>query len=150
MIWKTLAFGIAGLTAGAVAFVRLTPVDVAPYHVPPAPPAAGESDTINSFTTARTIATPPEDLLRVLRSMAVEQPRTRLVAGSVEDNLMTFETRSALMGYPDMTTVTVTEGDVPLLVVHAQSVYGKGDMGVNKARVRDWLARLGPLVGPAP
>ena len=104
---------------------------------------------VTSFKAARQITTPAADILRAVDQIAGSTDRTQLVAGSVGEGLMTYETRSALMGYPDYTTVTVTDGaEGPLLVINARSRFGKGDMGVNRARVEDWLARLGPLVVP--
>jgi uncharacterized protein (DUF1499 family) len=41
-----------------------------------------------------------------------------------------------------VTTVQVRDG---VLLIHAHLGIGKSDLGVNKARVLDWLDRLGPL-----
>ncbi|RYH03220.1 DUF1499 domain-containing protein [Salipiger sp. IMCC34102] len=148
MIATVILFLILAVAA-VMAYVRLAPVDIAAFHTPPSAAAPGDEKTLNSFKAVRTMTAPPADVLRGVRTMAEDRPRTRLMAGDVAEGLMTFETRSALMGYPDYTTVTVTEAQPPLLAIKGRSRYGKGDMGVNKARVEDWLSRLGPLVAPA-
>ena len=58
---------------------------------------------------------------------------------------MTFETRSLRLGFPDYTTITIQDG---LLVVYGRLRFGKADMGVNKTRVTEWLAAVGPLTAP--
>ena len=146
---KKILIGAGVLAVAGVAYVRLSPTDIATFHVAPVATEAGDTAGIASFKAARQITTPAADLLRAIDRVATATERTQLVAGSVGEGLMTYETRSALMGYPDYTTVTVTEGaEGPLLVIHARSRFGKGDMGVNRDRVEDWLARLGPLAVP--
>ena len=60
------------------------------------------------------------------------------------------ETMARVIQHKRATVAAVTDGaEGPLLVINARSRFGEGDMGVNRARVEDWLARLGPLVVPA-
>ena len=144
---KKILIGAGVLVVSGVAYVRLSPTDLTAFHVAPMATEAGDTATAASFKAARQIATPAADILRAIDQIARETERTERVAGSVGEGLVTYETRSALMGYPDYTTVTVTDGaEGPLLVINARSRFGKGDMGVNRARVEDWLTRLGPLV----
>jgi uncharacterized protein (DUF1499 family) len=146
---KKILIGAGVLAVAGVAYVRLSPSDIATFHVAPVATEAGDTAGAHSFKAARQITTPPADLLRAVDQIAAETNRTHLVAGSVGEGVMTYETRSALMGYPDYTTVTVTDGaDGLLLVIYAQSRFGESDMGVNRARVEDWLGQLGPLVVP--
>lgn len=147
---KKILIGAGVIAVAGVAYVRLSPTDLATFHVAPIATEAGDTAGAQSFKAARQITTPAADILRAVDQVARDTDRTRLVAGSVGEGLMTYETRSALMGYPDYTTVTVTDGaEGPLLVINARSRFGQGDAGVNRARVEDWLARLGPLVVPA-
>ena len=146
---KKILIGVGLVAIAGVAYVRLSPTDLATFHVAPIATEAGDTAGINSFKAARQITTPAADVLRAVDQIAGSSDRTRLVAGSTGEGLMTYETRSALMGYPDYTTVTVTDGaEGPLLVINARSRFGKGDMGVNRARVEDWLTQLGPLAVP--
>ena len=66
-------------------------------------------------------------------------PRTEVLEGSVEAGKRTYVTRSQWMGFPDYTTVMQNED---VLELHARLRFGQSDLGVNKARVEDWLAQL--------
>ncbi len=81
----------------------------------------------------------PADLLARLDAVALATPRTRRLAGSVEEGRITWETRSALWGFPDYTTAEVREDG---LYLQARLRFGREDMGVNAARLRDWQERL--------
>ena len=67
------------------------------------------------------------------------------MAGSIQEGLITFHTRSLFWGFPDHTTAGV-QGD--LLVIYGRLRFGSSDMGVNKARIESWLETLGPLTEP--
>jgi len=58
----------------------------------------------------------------------------------VAEGRVTYITRSKLWGFPDYSTFETRDGD---LLIHARLRFGSSDMGVNRARVTDWLARLG-------
>lgn len=147
---KKILIGVGVVAVAGVAYVRLSPTDLATYHVAPVATEAGDDAGAHSFKAARQITAPAADVLRAVDSVARQTERTQLVAGSVGEGLMTYETRSALMGYPDYTTVTVVDGpDGPLLVILGRARFGSSDMGVNRERVEVWLAQLGPLVVPA-
>ena len=146
---KKILIGVGVVAVAGVAYVRLSPTDLATFHIAPVATMAGDDAGAHSFKAARQITAPAADVLRAVDTVALAAERTQLVAGSVGEGLMPYETRSALMGYPDYTTVTVVDGaEGPLLVINARSRFGESDMGVNRARVEDWLARLGPLAAP--
>ena len=138
---------------GFAIYVRLTPVDPSPFHKAGAPRDPGNYPGENSFTAVRAITTPGEGVLTAIQSIADKTERTELVAGSVAEGVMTYRTLSALMAYPDFTTVAIiAPGEAPngnagpLLQITGQARFGKSDMGVNKKRVENWLEQLGPLV----
>ncbi|MEM7177931.1 MAG: DUF1499 domain-containing protein [Pseudomonadota bacterium] len=83
----------------------------------------------------------PEELLDRVKKIALGQPRVREIGtGPLQ---ATFEQRSALIGFPDFITVkAVDTGDGAALIVYSRSQYGYSDMGVNKARVLDWLSKV--------
>lgn len=130
------------LVVGFAAYVRLAPSDPARWHRLPEVTGPGDTATEGSFKAVRRITAPPEDVLEALKAKALSTPRTVLLEGSVDQGMMTFMTRSALWGFPDYTTVAVRDDR---LVIYARLRFGKGDMGVNKARVQDWLGAVGPL-----
>ena len=141
---------IAVVMIGISAFVRTSSTDVAAFSAAPAADGPGDVESAGSFQAARRITTTPEGVLQALDSVARNSPRTTLFAGSVEEGTMTWQSRSRIFGFPDYTTATVdTTGDAPLLVIYGRLKYGQADMGVNRARVQNWLAQLGPLIAPA-
>ncbi|WP_138933767.1 DUF1499 domain-containing protein [Roseovarius arcticus] len=118
--------------AGLLVWIRLAPDDVARWHV--SPEATGDRDMEGGVMRAV-----PGDLA-ALDAIIRAEPRARVLAGSVDSGMVTYITRSKVIGFPDYTTVE-QRGDT--LALYARLRYGKSDMGVNKARVERWLAALG-------
>ena len=137
-----ILIAILFLVIGLMLYIRLAPTQTDKWHNRPSADAPGDTSEEGGFQAVRRITAPAGEVLEAMRKIALETPRTELVAGSVEEGMMTFRTRSAFWGFPDFTTVAA-EGD--LLVIYGRLRFGRSDMGVNKARVRDWLDRLGPL-----
>ena len=78
-----------------------------------------------------------------LRDIALAEPRARLIAEFSALDQMVFEQRSPVFGFPDtirMQIVTMSDGVSAIL--YSRSRYGVWDLGVNRARLRRWLARL--------
>lgn len=85
----------------------------------------------------------PEELLARFDDIARAAPRTKLVAGDPDSGMATYVQRSRYVGFPDYITVkAVKVGEGAGLVVYSRSRYGRGDFGVNRARVERWLGRL--------
>ena len=136
-VWLLLA-----ALVGFAAYVRLVPSDPARWHV--APVAEGPWGEVVAGEGWATLRLPPERgdpaaLLARLDAVALARPRTIRLAGSVEEGRITWVTRSALWGFPDYTTA---EARADGLHVQARLRFGRGDMGVNAERLRDWLSRL--------
>ncbi len=142
-----IVIGIAGL----MAWIRLAPVDVRDWHAA-LPMFASELDgpcllgPTYKFTGTFACSLPDttaQDVLARLDGIALNTPRTRLIAGSPGEGRMTWETRSWLWGFPDYTTAQVeNRGATTALVIHARQRFGREDAGVNRARVASWLAQL--------
>ena len=124
-----LALVIAGL-----AYIRLAPSEPSRWHVPPK--VSGDQDF--SAGVKRLVAAGPDGLAR-LDAIIRATPRTRVLAGSVEEGMITYITRSAVFGFPDYTTVRQVDDK---LAIHARLRFGRSDLGVNRARVDGWLAAL--------
>ena len=77
--------------------------------------------------------------LAALDSIIRDTPRTQVLAGSVDEGMITYVTRSRVFGFPDYTTVR-QEGD--MLEVYGRLRFGKSDLGVNAARIDGWLRQL--------
>jgi uncharacterized protein (DUF1499 family) len=140
-----ILIGLMVVLVAVMLYVRLAPTDVALWHKQPEATAPGDTLTQGSFLAARRMTAPAAEVIEEVEGIARATPRTRLLAGSVAEGMMTFQTRSRLWGFPDQTTAAV-EGD--LLVIYGRLRFGSNDTGVNKARIESWLAALGPLTEP--
>lgn len=86
-------------------------------------------------------AIPGARLREIVREVALAQPRTHLVYASRWGEEDRYVVRSRLMRYPD-TVVAAIYGAGPgrsMLALYSRSQIGYSDMGVNRARIRDWL-----------
>lgn len=138
MIRWALAALLLALAAAAL-WVRLAPTDPARWH---GDPALGR-DGPNSHVARVSVPLPPAQALAALDAIALATPRTLRLAGSPEEGRITWITRSALWGFPDFTTAAALPvGQGSALVIFARARFGASDLGVNAARVQDWLARL--------
>lgn len=117
-------------------YIRLAPSDPLTWHAMPA--VTADRNFANGVT--RQIETGADGLAR-MDTIIVATSRTVRLAGSVEDGMVTYVTRSRIMGYPDYTTAQQV-GD--LLTIHARARFGKSDFGVNQARVEGWIDALQP------
>lgn len=134
---KTAVFLILAAFVFALFYVRLSPTSVEDWHVAPQALDVGDYPQMGGFTAVREAGS--VTLLDVER-VALATPRTKRIAGSVEEGRITFETRSLLWGFPDYTTVSLSDGK---LVIEARLRFGRSDMGVNGRRVKAWLGELG-------
>jgi Protein of unknown function (DUF1499) len=141
-----IAFAIVGFLALA-SFIRLAPADPAAWNQLPdlyTWGTDGPYDAVIPMTGAASLRLSPSkgdpaELLSRLAVIAAETPRTTLVAGSPDDGRMTWETRSLIWGFPDYTTAEIRPDG---LYIYARLRFGRSDMGINAARLTDWLSRL--------
>jgi Protein of unknown function (DUF1499) len=139
-----IAFAIIAVL-GLMAFVRLSPTDTARWHALPALATWGTDGPFDAVIPMMggaslrlsTAKGDPTALLARLDAIAMATPRTRQLAAT--DGRITWETRSALWGFPDYTTAEVRPDG---LYVYARLRFGSSDLGVNAARLTDWLAQL--------
>ena len=136
---------LAVLTLALMAYVRLAPSSVDRWHRMPESTGPGDYPTEGSFRAERRITSTPHEVLTALEQRALATPRTTLLAGGANEGMITFVTRTRLMGFPDYTTVAVHSD---LLVIYGRLRFGRSDLGVNRARVLGWLDTLGPLTEP--
>ncbi len=122
------------LAVGMAAYIRLTPSDPKLWHV--APQADADRDLQGGVL--RVVEAGPDGLAR-LDAIARAAPRTTVLAGSVGDGMITYITRTKVIGFPDYTTAQ-QDGDV--LRIHGRLRFGRKDFGVNKARVDGWLGQM--------
>ncbi|MEJ6402206.1 DUF1499 domain-containing protein [Yoonia sp. 2307UL14-13] len=126
-----------------MAYIRLAPNKADTWHQPSMLTGPGDYPEEGGFRVERRIAAPADDVLSRLRSIALATPRTDILAGSVESGLITFITRSRIMGFPDYTTASIYEDT---LSIYGRLRFGRSDLGVNQARVQAWLAQLDGMI----
>ena len=132
---KVFFWALVLIVVGGLAWIRLAPSDPAVWHVDPK--VTSDQDLAGGLR--RRIPT-DDTTFAALERIILATPRTEVLTGSVEEGKVTYITRSQWMGFPDYTTVMKNED---VLELHARLRFGQSDMGVNKARVDGWLARLG-------
>lgn len=130
VLWLLISVGIA-----MGAYVRLAPSDPTRWHVAP---EGLDRDFRNGVV--RVVEAAPGGLEQ-LDHIARATPRTTVLAGSIEEGMITYVTRSRVFGFPDYTTV---QHDGDKLRIYARSRFGRKDFGVNRQRVTHWLALLQP------
>jgi hypothetical protein len=146
MVW---ALGVLiALMVGFGLYVRLAPSDPARWHGPVQATGAADCAVVAGRGEARAACLRPEtpaEALARLDAIAMATPRTTRLAGSPEDGRITWITRSRLWGFPDYTTAEARpEGQGARIDLHARLRFGREDLGINAARLTDWLARLDP------
>lgn len=129
---------------GFAGCVRLIPSDPARWNVDPSKvyvwDNGGGWNEVVPQTSGAVLRIPAADgLLARLDAIAMATPRTTRLAGSVAEGRITWITRSALWGFPDYTTAESLPDGV---YIHARLRFGKSDLGVNAARLRDWQSKL--------
>lgn len=126
---------IAVLVVGA-GYIRLASSDPEQWHVAP----IGQESRDYQGGTLRVIETGSQGLEH-LDAIARTSPRTTVLAGSVEEGMITYVTRTKVVGFPDYTTAQ-QDGDI--LRIYGRLRFGRSDFGVNRNRVEGWLDQLEP------
>ncbi|MFT6023711.1 MAG: hypothetical protein ACI9PY_001829 [Ascidiaceihabitans sp.] len=122
------------VVVGMFAYIRLAPSDPMRWHQP----VAATSDKDMAGGAVRVIAAGPDGLARA-DAIAQTMPRTTVLAGSVAEGRVTYITRTKIIGFPDYTTL---EQDGETLRMIARLRFGRSDMGVNSARLRQLILAL--------
>ncbi len=91
---------------------------------------------------------PVARLFAAVRAVAAAQPRTFPAAAYPERLQAHWVVRSAVFNFPDLVTAQVlADGpDASALVLYSRSVYGRSDLGLNRRRLRAWLAALNTML----
>ncbi len=133
-----MGFIVVAMAIGVLIGFYIRRAPVTPKSKEDVPDCETELTAQGSFTIARDITDDADNILARLTKIALATPRTEILS----DDPLQFVTRSKAMGFPDITYAAIHDGR---LVLHASLVFGRKDFGVNKARILDWLDRLGPL-----
>jgi uncharacterized protein (DUF1499 family) len=127
--WVLVALIMVGL-----GYIRLAPSDPEAWHQ--LPEFAENKDFKKGVM--RIVQAAPAGLAQI-DSIARSTPNTIVLAGSVEDGMITYVTRTPLFGFPDYTTIQQDGDD---LKIYARLRFGRSDMGVNRKRIENWLTAL--------
>lgn len=131
VVWVLLALVILGM-----AFIRLAPSDPTRWHVAP----KGDKDKNLEGGVVRVVETGPLGLKK-LNAVVQADATTRTLAGSVDEGMVTYVSRTKVMGFPDYTTAQ-QDGDT--LRIYGRLRFGRSDFGVNRNRVDGWLGQINP------
>ncbi|WP_245897297.1 DUF1499 domain-containing protein [Roseobacter denitrificans] len=122
------------IVISALAYVRLSPGEISQWHVP----VAGSEDADGAGDALRVIAATP-DVFAAADAYMTSLPRTRVIAGSLDEGRITYITRSRVFGFPDYTTLDYADGT---LKAYARLRFGQSDLGVNRDRLEGLIAAL--------
>lgn len=152
VLWLVLA-GLVVLVAAA-GFIRLAPDDPRVWHVDPleaprtgrpnawrvAPPGA----LVQIDAAAPVYALGASDLAQAFDARVQEEPRTTRLAGRPSGLWATYIVRSRHLRFPDYVSVRFLDlaDGASTLAIYSRARYGRSDLGVNRARVENWLAAL--------
>jgi uncharacterized protein (DUF1499 family) len=99
---------------------------------------AGFQPTPDIVTPAYKVS--PQQLFAAIQRVATSAPRSFLQVEYPERLQAHYVLRSDWLNFPDLVTIQVTLDSH--LILWSRSVYGRSDLGVNKARLATWLAAL--------
>jgi uncharacterized protein (DUF1499 family) len=140
-------YGLARLTGG--------PLDIGPTRFETLTRRATRNDALvcppglcvraDADASATVYDVSPAELLTRLRRVALAEPRTHELACNPDcDHSLRFVQYSRLFRFPDTVDVAAFragEGK-STLAIYSRSLVGRGDLGVNAARVKRWLTKL--------
>ena len=129
---RLILSGTVLLVLAVMVAARMAPHDPDRWHRP----VTADSDQDMAGGAIRVIPAGPDALKRADAVMPA-LPRTTRLAGSVDEMLITYVTRSRVFGFPDYTTLQQTEGT---LRAYARLRFGASDLGVNRRRLEQVLA----------
>ena len=153
---KYILFTLLAVLLIGVALVRLRPLQQATYHVEDIQPLVSK-DVSGQFSVglggdipAPILNAPIHVAAARIQAIILRTPNTKLFSGNLTPESAsdvrrsaTYVTRSALWGFPDVTSVQLDQTAEGVSVsIHGRLVYGKADFGVNQTRIRAWLEQL--------
>lgn len=142
---KTLIITLLGLAFIGILWVRYAPIDRDEWHIDPAEEEVpGRSGLRLIGREAPRFPGDTETVLETFSDIALEEPRVKLLDGSVDEGMMTFVARSKTFGFADLITVkAVGEGRLTKLSVASRTrLRFASDWGVNRERLDRWLAEM--------
>jgi uncharacterized protein (DUF1499 family) len=137
---------VAAMTVAAAIYFRMAPMTTAQWHVDPATatPPATPNFALRQGDDAALIPAPVDQVARALSAHA-DRSGAQLLAGDLQGDFATYVVRSRLMGYPDAISLRLTaQDDATRVEIFSRSRFGQSDLGVNAARVAQWINAATP------
>lgn len=127
---------------------RLWPDDKDRWHVDPADKSDARRSGVRLVgQEAPRFPSDADTVLEVISAIAVNEPGTRFLDGSIEEGMMTFVT-SSRFGFRDYTTFkAVDEPGRAKLSLYARPRFNGTDWGANAARLDRWLLEVEQTLG---
>ncbi len=129
IVWVLVALVVVGL-----GYIRLAPSEPETWHQLP-----DFSENKDFRKGVLRIAEAGPDGLERIDAIARATANTTVLAGSVDEGMITYVTRTRVFGFPDYTTI---RQDADQLKIYARLRFGGSDQGVNRKRVELWLDAL--------
>jgi uncharacterized protein (DUF1499 family) len=126
-----------------LSYIRFATADIDRLHHDPAIAVSTGKPNEYRITSPVFDMTAPE-LTKMFDDFVLTQPRVKLVAGTLQDQMITYVQRTKIIGYPDYITIKVIPvgAEQSKLEILSRSRFGYSDLGVNKRRIDDWLLQL--------
>jgi uncharacterized protein (DUF1499 family) len=89
------------------------------------------------------------DLFQLVQKALGQEPRLTLMAKEPDRGVLRYVQRSALLRFPDTINIKVAalaEGRATVLL-YSRSQIGRGDLGVNRARIERWIGLIAEAAG---
>ncbi|GGE44804.1 hypothetical protein GCM10011517_10500 [Actibacterium pelagium] len=137
-----LLVGLCVAVIGLMGWVRLAPHDVERFHTEVRAENQTTFDVKKIGALAVTDAYPqsPQVVMQRFVDIALNSPRTKVLAGSVESGRITLVTRTLFWGFADYSTIeSVHSPEGTRLKIFARMRWNGSDWGVNAKRLKGWL-----------
>jgi uncharacterized protein (DUF1499 family) len=117
------------------AYVRLAPSDPQKWHQ--MPDIVAHADMHNG--AVRVVEPADIETLKRLTELVRNSEHTKELAGSLDDGMLTYISRSKFWGFPDYMTMRLQNNQ---LEIYSRLRFGRSDFGVNAARIDGWVRLL--------
>jgi uncharacterized protein (DUF1499 family) len=93
---------------------------------------------------APVFALPQAEVLRAVQQALASERGVEQVAADANAGTLRFVQRSRVMGFPDTINIKVvpTPDGGSAVLIYSRSKLGRGDMGVNLARIQRWIGLI--------
>jgi hypothetical protein len=137
LLWGAVALVL--IVVGIMAWARSVNIPPDRHRLAGPIPEVGDHPEQGGFGAVR-LADDPLSALTRLEAAILASPRTERLAGRAANGEASFVTRSAFWGFPDVTNIRSGEDRIE---IRGHLVLGRGDLGVNRRRIGEWLHQTG-------